>query len=127
MNQKLQPTEAELEILQVLWLHQPCTVKLIHEEIGKLRDVGYTTTLKQMQRMLEKGLLSREAGTGKSHNYRATIAREAIQDNLFDRLVDNVFGASVSKLVMHALGKANTSKEEIEEIKKFLDDLDKNQ
>ena len=118
------PSEAELEILQILWEHQPCTVKTVHEIISQKKTIGYTTALKQMQRMLEKGLVEREAGKGKSHVYKSALPKEETRSNLFDRLVENAFGNSVSKLVMHALGKSKPSKEELDEIKKFLDELD---
>ncbi len=118
------PSEAEIEILRVLWAHDACTVREVHAHISREREIGYTTTLKQMQRMLEKGLLVREPAGGKSHRYRSAVAQEALQERMLDRLVDNVFGASVSKLVMHALGRGKASEAEIEEIKKFLDQLD---
>ena len=123
--EEIRPSEAELEILQVLWRSQPCSVKTVHEVIGATRDVGYTTILKQMQRMLDKGLLERTSGSGKSHLYAAAVPREAVQASLFDRLVDNVFGASVSKVVMHALGKGKPSQQELDEIRRFMDNLDK--
>ncbi len=121
----VRPTEAELEILQILWQRQPCPVKTVYEALGETREVGYTTILKQMQRMLDKGLLRRMPGEGKSHVYVATVAREEVQDTLFDRLVDNVFGASVSDVVLHALGKGKASEEELAAIREFMDNLDK--
>jgi len=120
------PSEAELEILQVLWEHQPCSVKVVHEKISKARNVGYTTTLKQMQRMLEKGLLLREDGVGKSHVYKSSISAEAIKGTMFDGLLTRVFSNSVSDLVMHALGSGKTSDEELEKIKEFLGNLENN-
>ena len=122
---KLQPSEAELEILQILWEHQPCTIKVVHEEISKSKDVGYTTTQKQIQRMLDKGLVGRTPGEGKSHLYTALAKKEEVRTRLFDRLVENAFGNSVSKMVMHALGGGKATKKEIEEIRKYLDELDK--
>ncbi|MCP4884188.1 MAG: BlaI/MecI/CopY family transcriptional regulator, partial [Flavobacteriales bacterium] len=104
------PSEAELEILQVLWEHQPCSVKLVHEIISRKKEVGYTTTLKQMQRMLDKGLVTREPGVGKSYNYTAAEKAEKTKGKLFDNLVANAFGNSVNELMMHALGKAKMSK-----------------
>ena len=121
------PTDAELEILQVLWEQQPCSVKVVHEYISRQRDVGYTTTLKQMQRMLEKGLIRREPGKGKSYNYSAAESREATKGKLFDRLVENAFGNSVQDLMMHALGRGKASKDEIDAIRRFIDQLDEDE
>lgn len=121
----IKPSNAELEILQVLWEHQPCSVKFVHEIISKKKEVGYTTTLKQVQRMLDKGLVERERGAGKSFNYSATEKAEKTKSKLFDRLVENAFGNSVSELMMHALGKTKATPEEIEELKKFIKKLDK--
>lgn len=122
----VKPSEAELEILQVLWENQPCSVKLVHEKISKIRNVGYTTTLKQMQRMLDKSFVLREDGEGKSHVYKAAISAETIKGNMFDGLLNKVFSNSVSDLVMHALGSGKTSDEELEKIKSFLGKLDQN-
>ncbi|MEL7145959.1 MAG: BlaI/MecI/CopY family transcriptional regulator, partial [Bacteroidota bacterium] len=122
---KTKPSEAELEILQILWAQQPCSVKYVHEQISKQRKVGYTTTLKQMQRMLEKGLVMRSEGQGKSHVYQATTSAESIRGTLFDGLLSRVFGDSVSDLVLHALGNEKTSDEELEKIRDFLGELEK--
>ncbi|MEL6560778.1 MAG: BlaI/MecI/CopY family transcriptional regulator [Bacteroidota bacterium] len=121
---KVRPSEAELEILQVLWEYQPCSVKLVHEKISAARNVGYTTTLKQMQRMLDKSFVLREDGEGKSHVYRAAISAETIKGNMFDGLLNKVFGNSVSDLVMHALGSGKTSEAELEKIRQFLGEID---
>lgn len=121
------PSEAELEILQVLWENQPCAVRTVHEQISLQRKVGYTTTLKQMQRMHEKGLVIRQDGEGKSHLYHAAISADVIKGSLFDGLVSRVFGNSVGDLVLHALGSGKTSREELEQIKDFLGKLDSNE
>ena len=118
------PSDAELEILQVLWTHQPCSVKVVHEHISQTKDVGYTTTLKQMQRMLDKGLVQRQPGKGKSYDYSATESPEATKSKLFDRLVENAFDNSVQELMMHAIGRGKASKEELAAIRQFLDQLD---
>lgn len=120
----IKPSEAELEILQILWEHQPCSVKHVHEQISSQRQVGYTTTLKQMQRMLEKGLVMRSEGQGKSHVYKAANSAESIRGTLFDGLLSRVFGNSVSDLVLHALGSEKTSDEELEKIREFLGKLE---
>ncbi|MEO1435527.1 MAG: BlaI/MecI/CopY family transcriptional regulator [Bacteroidota bacterium] len=119
------PSDAELEILQILWAKQPCTVRVVHETLAQKKEVGYTTTLKQMQRMLEKGLVQRSPGKGKSHVYAAVTSAEETKGKLFNKLVDNVFGSSIKDVVMHALGKGNPSSDEIEAIKRFLDEMDK--
>ncbi|NNE56855.1 MAG: BlaI/MecI/CopY family transcriptional regulator [Hellea sp.] len=124
MKKPRKPSEAETAILRVLWSHEPCTVKTIHKFISQSKDVGYTTTLKQVQRLLEKGLLAREPGPGKSYMYRTTASAEDTKSKLFDRFVETAFGNSVSDLVMHALGKADTSDEELAEIRAFLKKLD---
>ena len=121
---RIKPSEAELEILQVLWEHQPCSVKLVHEQISRQRQVGYTTTLKQMQRMLDKGLVKRSEGQGKSHVYRAAESVDSIRGTLFDGLLTRVFGNSVSDLVLHALGSEKTSDEELDKIREFLDRME---
>jgi len=118
------PSEAETAILQVLWNSQPCTVKAVHETLSASKDVGYTTTLKQMQRLHEKGLVVRERGPGKSYLYSAAIPEDETKQHLFDRFVKTTFSDSVSELVMHALGEANPSDAEIDEIRKFIDELD---
>lgn len=118
------PSEAETAILHVLWDRQPCSVKTVHEILTLTKDVGYTTTLKQIQRLLDKGLVRREPGPGKSYLYFATVSADETKGRLFDRFVETTFSNSVSDLVMHALGKGEPSEAEIEQIRKFLDKLD---
>jgi len=118
------PTEAELEILRVLWEQQPCGVKTIHAAVEQVREVGYTTTLKNVQRMLDKGFLTREPGPGKGYLYRTAESPATMKGKLFDRMVRTVFGDSVNEVVLHALGKTNASPEEIAEIKSIIDKLD---
>ncbi len=116
-----QPTEAELEILQILWKHQPSTVRFIHEILSEKKEVGYTTILKQMQRMHDdKGMLTRSK-EGKMHLYKAVPKEGDIKQGMFSKLVDSVFDGSPMDLVMHALGKSETSKEELEELQRWLD------
>ena len=124
MSDITKPSEAETAILHVLWDRAPCTVKTVHEALSGNRDVGYTTTLKQIQRLLDKGLVRREPGPGKSYLYRAAVSEEETKGRLFDRFVQTAFSNSVSDLVMHALGKGQPSEAEIAEIRKFLDKLD---
>ena len=122
----MKPTDAELEILQVLWAQGPSTVRQIHDELIKTRDVGYTTTLKFMQIMHEKGLLTR-IEDARSHVYTAVISEEETQKSLLDRFVDTAFRGSASKLVMQALGQHKASREELDEIRALLNQqLDQN-
>lgn len=115
-----QPSEAELEILQILWNDQPLTVREIHEIISQTKQVGYTTVLKQMQRMeADKNLLTRYK-EGKVHYYSAAIQKSDVQTSSLNRFVDAVFNGSTSDLIMHALGNDSTSKEELEELEKWL-------
>lgn len=125
-NEKsIKPTESELEILQVLWKYGQATVRVVHEELAISKDVGYTTTLKLMQIMHEKGLVDRDTST-RTHVYRALVDQQQTRKQMVNRLIDNMFSGSASRLVMQALGNHSPSKEEIEEIKRYLDNL-KNQ
>lgn len=123
---EIQPTEAELAILQALWRQQPASVKEVHEQLSDSRDVGYTTILKQMQRMFEKGWLKRSR-SGKVHLYTAVVREGEIQQNLINRLVDTAFQGSPLKLVMRALGRDTTSQEELEAVQRWLDEQKNNQ
>lgn len=122
----IKPTESELEILQMLWEKSPGTVREINDVLNTKREVGYTTTLKLMQIMHEKGLLKRER-QGKTHQYEPAIPRETTQKALLARFVENAFGGSTSNLVMQALGNQRTSPAEIEEIRAYLDQLENKQ
>lgn len=122
-NKNIKPTPAELDILQILWKNDSATVKVINEELNKVRKVGYTTTLKLMQIMYEKGLLKR-VRSGKSHVYTALYQKSETQKVLLEKILESAFAGSASKLVMQALGRSRTSKEEIEEIKKYLAELE---
>ena len=117
------PTEAELEILSVLWDHGPATVRFVNEQLNEKRDVGYTTTLKMLQIMSEKSLVSREM-EGRTHIYSAGIPQEEIQGKLLDRLLETAYGGSAQKLVMQALGNHKSSLEELEEIKNLISKLE---
>ena len=125
MTRKTKPSEAETEILNILWDHQPSLVKDIHEHLSRRKSVGYTTTLKQVQRLLDKGLVTREPGPGKSYLYSAAVGEEETKTRLFDRFVETTFSNSVSELVMHALGSGKPSDEEIAQIKKFLETMER--
>ena len=123
MTTHYKPTEKELEILQVLWTQGPATVRTVNDHLGSDRDIGYTTTLKLMQIMFDKGLVSRKK-EGKTHIYTAEISEEKTQKQLIDRLLDTAFKGSAMKLVMQALGHKKASKEELEEIRKYIDQLE---
>lgn len=118
------PSAAEAEILQIVWDREPVSVRSVHEEILKCREVGYTTVLKQLQRMLDKGLVDRVPGTGKSYNYVATRPAAETRTTLLDRLTRTVFGNSTNDLVMHALGRNRVSDEDIRQIKQFISELE---
>ncbi|MBN8825922.1 MULTISPECIES: BlaI/MecI/CopY family transcriptional regulator [unclassified Spirosoma] len=120
----MKPTDAELEILHVLWANGPSTVRQVHDNLSQNRDIGYTTALKLMQIMYEKGLLSREED-GRSHTYTAVVTEEDTQRNLVDRFVETAFRGSASKLVMQVLGQHKASREELDEIKTLLNNLNR--
>ena len=120
----LKPTESELEILQILWEKGDSTVRDVHEILEKRKEAGYTTTLKLMQIMHEKGLVARDT-TSKTHIYSALINQQQTQQQLVNKMIDNVFNGSAARLVMQALGNHAASKEEIDSIKKYLDELGK--
>ncbi len=120
-NQK--PTDAELEILGTLWEIGPATVRQVHDRLSQTRDIGYTTVLKLMQIMTEKELVTRDE-TNRSHLYRAKRRAEVTQKQLIADLVQRAFGGSTEKLVMRALAAKKTSREEIAQIRKMLDELD---
>lgn len=118
------PTEAELEILQVLWENGPSSVRFVNEQLGERKEVGYTTTLKLMQIMFEKGLVTRNTDA-RSHIYEAAIERDATQRNLLGTFVDNVFSGSAMNLVMQALGNHKASKDELDQIKALIEKMEK--
>ena len=118
----MKPTDSELEILHVLWTNGPSTVRQVHESLSLSRDLGYTTALKLMQIMYEKGLLTREE-TNRSHTYAAAVTEEDTQRGLVDRFVETAFRGSASKLVMQVLGQHKASRQELDEIKKLLNQI----
>ena len=117
------PTASELAILNVLWEFGPSTVKFVNEKLSEKKPIGYTTTLKMMQMMFEKKMLIRKKES-RSHVYDSANKKEDMQADLYDRFLESTFGGSAKKLIMHALGRKNSSKEELSEIKKFLESLD---
>mgnify|MGYP006362790539 CR=1 FL=1 len=126
MNERkpLKPTESELEILQILWNEKAATVRTVHEALSITKDSGYTTTLKLMQIMFEKGLVKRDSSM-KTHFYQPAVSREKTQKHMLGKMIDTLFGGSSTQLVMQALGNHNTTPEELEEIRKLIDNLKK--
>lgn len=120
----IKPTESELEILQILWKKGNASVREVHEELLEIKEAGYTTTLKLMQIMHEKGLVKRDDSI-KTHIYQAAVSKEKTQKHLLNKMIDSLFGGSPSELVMQALGNHKASAEELEEIQKMLDNLKK--
>ena len=120
----IKPTESELEILQVLWEKGTASVRDVHEELARTKDVGYTTTLKLMQIMYEKGLVKRDA-TFKTHIYEPLVSRDKTQKHLLNKMIDTLFGGSPTQLVLQALGNHKASAHELEEIQQLLNNLKK--
>lgn len=125
MGNEFKPTDAELEILQVLWDHGPCSVRVVNEIIAEKKDVGYTTTLKLMQIMAEKGLANRDTSS-RRHLYEAAVPRSETQNHLLHKLANLAFDGSHVRLAMQALGEERATKSEIEELRKILDQLEEN-
>lgn len=118
------PSDAEVEILCILWDHHPASVRFVHEELCKKKQVGYTTTLKQMQRMQEKKMIRRVDRDEKAHEYEAILQRDETRNSLFDRLVETAFQGSAMDLVLHAIGRSTASPEEIRALKEWLDKME---
>lgn len=115
------PTDAELAILRVLWEHGPSTVRHVHEVLADTRETGYTTTLKLMQIMADKGLVTRDESS-RTHVYAAAVDQEHTQRQLVKDLVDRAFGGSAKALVLRALSAEDTTADELREIRKLIDD-----
>lgn len=123
-NHRMKPTESEMEILQVLWDKGQSSVREVFEALDK-KDVGYTTILKLMQIMHDKGMVTRDTSS-KTHLYVAKLVKEEIQEKMLDKMIDSVYNGSTARLVMQALGNERASKEELDEIKAFLKKLEQN-
>jgi BlaI family penicillinase repressor len=117
------PTDAELEILTVLWSRGPSTVRVVHEAITERRPAQYTTVLKQLQIMDGKGLVERD-GSERAHVYRPAQAREATQAQLAGDLLQRGFNGSATSLLLGALSAKKPSKKELAELRKFLDEFE---
>ena len=117
------PTDAELEILKVLWRRGPSTVREVFETLGETKGTGYTTVLKLMQIMAAKGLVRRDEGE-RAHRYEAALAEEETQRRLVGELLQKAFDGSAKKLVLQALSSRRATADELAEIRRMLDELE---
>ncbi|MFC0513579.1 BlaI/MecI/CopY family transcriptional regulator [Mucilaginibacter angelicae] len=122
-NKPIEPTKSELEILQVLWEKGSLTVRSVNDELLKQKEVNYTTTLKLMQIMADKGILKRDESQMK-HIYSVVEEEQQTKAHLLDKFVDTMYKGSAGKLVMQLLGNKKTSQEELQEIKDLLKKLE---
>ncbi len=118
------PTESELDILRFLWQNEQASVREVHEELASKKDVGYTTTLKLMQIMFEKGLVIRD-DKSKIHIYKPNVSQETTQQQFLPKFIDTLFSGSSTQLVMQALGSHTPTANEIDEIQQLLNELKK--
>jgi len=116
------PTDAELAILRILWDHGACTVRQVHDLLEPPQPIGYTTVLKTMQIMFDKGLLERDESE-RAHRYTARLTEEKTQQGLVRDLLDRAFSGSAARMVMQALATRRASREEIEQIRRLLDEV----
>jgi BlaI family transcriptional regulator, penicillinase repressor len=116
------PTEAELDMLRVLWTHGPLTVREIHDALSE-KETGYTTTLKILQKMTEKGLVRRDESS-RSHVYRPVLKAEHTQRQLVRELMQRAFGGSAGQLVLSALSEQKATPAELTEIRRLLDEME---
>ncbi|MCO6498044.1 MAG: BlaI/MecI/CopY family transcriptional regulator [Chitinophagaceae bacterium] len=123
-KETIKPTESELEILQILWEKGEATVREVHDVLTATKNSGYTTTLKFMQIMFEKGLVTRDESI-KSHIYKPAVNKKKMQRFYVDKMIKRLFSGSPSQLVIQALGQHKASKDELDEIQKYLDNLKK--
>jgi BlaI family transcriptional regulator, penicillinase repressor len=122
-DKKAEPTKAELEILQVIWEHGPSTVRFVNDKLNEQRDVNYTSTLKLMQIMADKGILKRDERQMK-HVYQVAEEEQKTKGQMLDKFVDSVYQGSAGKLVMQLLGNKKASAADIAAIKSILDKLE---
>jgi len=121
---RFNPTPSELEILQILWSRGPSTVREIHEELSQTKDVGYTSALKFLQIMTTKGLVTRSEDQ-RAHVYAAAEPAETPKQQLATDVLQRVFRGSASQLMQHALSGRRSSKKEIDEIRRLLDEYER--
>ena len=118
------PTEKELQILSIMWKNGSCTVRDVNKIMNRNENTGYTTTLKQMQLMFEKGLLKRDENS-KSHIYTPIQSESFIQEEVIGNILDKIFSGSVGKLVLHALSTKKISQQELTSIKRVITQKEK--
>jgi len=122
---EIMPTKTELDVLQVLWQYGPSTVRFVHDKLNEQKNiVQYTSTLKLMQVMKEKGMLERDE-TNMKHIYSTSVPEDKVKGNLLGRFVDSMYNGSASSLMLALLDNDKTSKAELEKIKEMLDTLNK--
>ena len=127
MIKKLQkPTDAELEILQILWAEGPSSVRKVNEKLSSIKEVGYTTTLKLMQIMTEKKLVSRDTKS-RQHIYQSNIGEQEVQRGALSKIISTAFRGSATGLIMQALGQHSPSSDELAEIKAFIEKMESDQ
>lgn len=124
LKKKIKPTESELEVLQVLWQNGPSSVRVVNNILNLKRDVGYTTTLKIMQIMTEKGLVTRDTES-RTHIYHSAVKENDTQKSLLENFIEKTYCGSTMSLVLQALGHQKASPEEIEKLKSIIKDLEK--
>ena len=117
------PTEREMEILRCLWQHGPSTVRQVNEAMNARQQTGYTTTLKLMQIMMDKGLLIRDDSQFK-HLFEAAVSEESTQNQVVGNMLDRVFGGSTEKLVMRALSAKKVSKKDLARIRELIERME---
>jgi len=122
-KEEIMPTEAELEILSILWEFHPASVRQVNELLNQKREVGYTTTLKMLQIMHKKGLVQRNTGQ-RTHLYSPVIKEKNTQSRLVKELLDRAFRGSAASLVMQVLGNHKASKEELDQIRQLIDKME---
>jgi predicted transcriptional regulator len=118
------PTEKELQILSIMWKNGSCTVRDVNKIMNRNENTGYTTTLKQMQLMFEKGLLKRDENS-KSHIYSPVQTESFVQEEVLGNILDKIFSGSVGKLVLHALSTKKISQQELTSIKRVITQKEK--
>jgi BlaI family transcriptional regulator, penicillinase repressor len=123
MKEEIVPTKTELDVLQVIWQYGPSTVRFVHDKLNEQKEaVIYTSTLKLMQTMKEKGMLDRDE-TNMKHVYSALLAEDKVKGNILDRFVDSMYNGSPSSLMVALLGNDKTSADELKKIKDLLNKI----